>query len=325
MDRNAIRLRVYIDIDGTILFEPRDGTEREDLDFQLICDGLAEFLAFVSAHCEPYWLSYRTRLGSVQALEERLFDHLPEIARSIPAAGWTGFKHEAIDLDSNFVWFEDGLDDVDREFLTTHGRLDAFVTVDMTNRRNPILMLDAVKARLAATGPSKPAPPPTPGTAAAALPVRRRLIFLDFDGVLHADGEEVFAKLELFERYLAQMPDAQIVISSSWRQAHDVEFLKSVFSPSLRHRIVGITPTLDDGYDPGGRQREIEAFLRDARLDGDSASWIALDDAAFYFDDNCPHLVVVPAERAFGEAEGCVLLEWYAAAGSGAPVPTTIV
>ena len=92
MDRNAKRLRVYLDIDGTILFEPRDGTEREDLDFQLVCDGLAEFLTFVIAHCEPYWLSYRTRLGSVQALDERLFDHLPEIARAIPAADWTEFK-----------------------------------------------------------------------------------------------------------------------------------------------------------------------------------------------------------------------------------------
>jgi hypothetical protein len=86
-----------------------------------------------------------------------------------------------------------------------------------------------------------------------------------------------------------------------------------------------VSPTLEEGYDPGGRQREIEAFLRAANLDGASSSWVALDDAAFYFDEHCPHLIVVPAERGFGDAEGRALLEWYSAGGSGAPILTAIV
>jgi len=85
------KLVVYLDVDGTILYEPRDGTEREDLDFQLVCDGLEELLDFVLAHCKPYWLSYRAHLGRTAALAERLFPHLPACARIRPALtrqGW---------------------------------------------------------------------------------------------------------------------------------------------------------------------------------------------------------------------------------------------
>ncbi len=142
------RLRVYIDIDGTILFEPRDGTELEDLDFQLVCEGLAEFLEFVVLHCEPYWLSYRTRLGAIKALEERLYPHIPEIARSIPAANWKTFKHEAIAPGSPFVWFDDDIEPEDVAWLTSKGHLEAHVLMDATNRSNPLIMLREVKSRL---------------------------------------------------------------------------------------------------------------------------------------------------------------------------------
>ena len=79
-------------------------------------------------------MSYRARLGSSASLEERLFPHLPTIARAIPAANWDQFKHEAIDPGAEFVWFEDNLEDEDEAWLHTHGRRDAFVLVDRTNR-----------------------------------------------------------------------------------------------------------------------------------------------------------------------------------------------
>jgi hypothetical protein len=142
------RLLVYLDIDGTILFDAGDEETPEGLDFQHVCNGLAEFLEFVVAHCDPYWLSYRARLGCMERLEERLFPHLPDIARSIPAARWDEFKHEAIDPQSHFIWFEDGLEREDEEWLQRHDRLDAFVLVDHTNRDNPRLMLEEVRARL---------------------------------------------------------------------------------------------------------------------------------------------------------------------------------
>jgi hypothetical protein len=142
------RLRVYIDIDGTILFDAGVEETPEGLDFQHVCDGLADFLEFVVAHCEPYWLSYRSRLGSALRLEERLFPHLPDVARSIPPANWDQFKHEAIDPRSDFVWFEDNLEDEDAAWLDQHGRRDAFVLVDRTNRDNPQVMLRELRTRM---------------------------------------------------------------------------------------------------------------------------------------------------------------------------------
>ena len=142
------RLRVYLDIDGTILFDALDQETPEGLDFQLVGDGLAELLEFVVANCEPYWLSYRARLGNASALEERLFPHLPEIARSIAPAHRDQFKHEAIDPTSSFVWFEDGLEAEDEAWLERYNQQDAFVFVDRTNRENPRLILEEIRARL---------------------------------------------------------------------------------------------------------------------------------------------------------------------------------
>ena len=143
------RLRAYIDIDGTILYEPDDGTTcHDDLDFQLVCEGLAEFLEFVVRHCEPYWLSYRTRLGTLRHLEDRLYRHLPEIARVIPAAHWKGFKHEGVAPEAPFVWFDDDLEPEDVAWLMSNNHLGAHVQMDATNRGNPRLMIREVQSRM---------------------------------------------------------------------------------------------------------------------------------------------------------------------------------
>jgi hypothetical protein len=38
----------------------------------------------------------------------------------------------------------------------------------------------------------------------------RKILFLDFDGVLHPDGAGLFSKLGLFEEYLSKMPEAEL-------------------------------------------------------------------------------------------------------------------
>jgi hypothetical protein len=77
-----------------------------------------------------------------------LFPHLPHVARSIPPAYWDQFKHEGVDLQSDFVWFEDDLEPEDAAWLQRHDRLDAFVRVDRTNRDNPRLMMREVRSRM---------------------------------------------------------------------------------------------------------------------------------------------------------------------------------
>jgi hypothetical protein len=142
----------------------------------------------------------------------------------------------------------------------------------------------------------------------------RKILFLDFDGVLHSDGSGSFSKLDLFEECLSKMPEVEIVISSTWRETDSIEQLRNYFSAHVRDRIIGITPSLEGGYECGGRQREIEAFLGSAGLDGENASWVALDDIPLFFEDDCPNLVLADSSQGFTESNGKSLLEWYESA-----------
>lgn len=139
----------------------------------------------------------------------------------------------------------------------------------------------------------------------------RKILFLDFDGVLHADLENDFSRLPDFERCLQAMPELEIVISSSWRELHPLETLKTIFRPEVRSRIIAATPVLEGGYEMGGRQREIEAFLRSARLDASNAAWVALDDIPLFFDPGCSFLILVDPTKGFGEVERLYLSIWY--------------
>lgn len=139
----------------------------------------------------------------------------------------------------------------------------------------------------------------------------RKILFLDFDGVLHPDGVALFSQLGVFEEYLSQMPDVEVVISSTWREDHSLEELKKYFSHSVQDRIVGTTPSLEDGYDCGGRQREIQAFLDSASLNSTNCAWIALDDMQLFFESDCPNLIVTDSSKGFTASDGHSLLEWY--------------
>ena len=137
----------------------------------------------------------------------------------------------------------------------------------------------------------------------------RKIIFLDFDGVLHPDGIGLFSQLGVFEECVLRMKDVEIVISSSWRETDTLDQLRSHFTHLLQERIVGITPSLDDGYDSGGRQREIETFLDSAGLNKQNCFWIALDDTQLFFDDDYPNLLLTDASQGFTASDSQSLLE----------------
>lgn len=139
----------------------------------------------------------------------------------------------------------------------------------------------------------------------------KKILFLDFDGVLHPDGIGLFTKRELFESYLLKMPDVEIIISSTWREDHSLDELKKYFSSQVHDKISGITPSLEDGCDSGGRQREIHAFLESEGLSSENAVWVALDDMAMFFESGYPHLILTDPTQGFSESNGESLLAWY--------------
>ncbi|SCK11202.1 hypothetical protein VAR608DRAFT_0552 [Variovorax sp. HW608] len=124
------------------------------------------------------------------------------------------------------------------------------------------------------------------------------ILFLDFDGVLHPEGEghlpveAPFCFLPRLEALLREYADVQVVISSAWRERLSLEQLREIFSEGLRHRIIGTTPWPGRdpaGYVPARREREIVAWLE--ANGGVAQPWVALDDAEWQFDDHMDKLV----------------------------------
>lgn len=139
----------------------------------------------------------------------------------------------------------------------------------------------------------------------------RKILFLDFDGVLHPDGIGLFSKLGLLEEYLLKMPEIEIVISSTWRDTETLDELKRYFSEIVQDKIIGVTPSLEDGCDCGGRQREIDSYLSANGLNSMNAAWIALDDMAIFFEEDYRHLILTDSRKGFSEDNGNSLLAWY--------------
>ena len=139
-----------------------------------------------------------------------------------------------------------------------------------------------------------------------------RVLFLDFDGVLHPEGcgaSMEFMYSENFCEVMAQVDPAgevPIVISSMWRFDEDLKRLRSHLEPRLGRQVVGVTPDRcpkEDGQSGGWgthavsgvthgiRQDEIETWMQ---LHAPGAQWLAIDDRADAFAVRCPHLFLVP-------------------------------
>lgn len=123
-------------------------------------------------------------------------------------------------------------------------------------------------------------------------PISTMLIFLGFDGVMHAvAGDRVlFAHRDAFEALLREHARVEVVITSSWREIFDLDTLREDhFSRDIQPRIIDVTPLI-----PGAmRWQEIQAYLDETRYAG---PYIVLDDDASEFPDGwAPLLLCEPA------------------------------
>lgn len=137
------------------------------------------------------------------------------------------------------------------------------------------------------------------------------VLFLDFDGVTHAEPytpASAFEKLHLIEAVIRVAGDVQIVISSSWREDHTLDELRCVFSPDLRQLVVGVTPDLWNPEQPITHLREAEcrAWLDEYRP---GSQWVALDDRPTWFSPNCPNLLVTDTPQGFLRSQENLLRE----------------
>lgn len=126
----------------------------------------------------------------------------------------------------------------------------------------------------------------------------KKFIFLDFDGVLHGEGQfsnGLFEHIDAFcETVKPFVNNTSIVISSSWRESHSLNELKCIFESEVANIIVGITPQRKDSYNRGGRQKEIQDYCNEFHIAQED--WIALDDMKILFEKVCPNLILTNNE-----------------------------
>lgn len=100
-----------------------------------------------------------------------------------------------------------------------------------------------------------------------------RLIFLDFDGVVHEargdlEDDQYFEWLPILAEAISPYPDVHVAVHSSWRHIHTAEELRG-FMRRLGERYLGAIP-------PGTRERAIREYLRRAQHVRD---YLVIDDA----------------------------------------------
>lgn len=132
------------------------------------------------------------------------------------------------------------------------------------------------------------------------------IIFLDFDGVLHGYGQPSFQHLPAFEAILRSNPHVEVVFSTSWREHHVLDRLRSFFSEDIRPRLIGVTPFLDVNREPPYvdfvRHKEILLWLG-AQQNPRGQEWVALDDDHREFPPNCPELITCNPKQGLGDTE----------------------
>lgn len=144
------------------------------------------------------------------------------------------------------------------------------------------------------------------------------LVFLDFDGVLHpnqATPEQRFQHVDALMDLLDEHPEAELVVSSSWRFHFSWEELQA----EVPHRLAARLTAATGQALPGRIQRhaEVSAFVRRLEAEGQGARpWCALDDCSWEFPPDCDELIACDGARGIQEPELCRLQGWLSQLGS---------
>lgn len=134
----------------------------------------------------------------------------------------------------------------------------------------------------------------------------RRLLFLDFDGVLHpasAPEGQLFCRVPHLQQALSHHC-CDLVISSSWRHHFSMGQLLAFLPRDLQVRVVGVTGPNHIGRWP--RYQEIQNYL----MANGNPSWRALDDALLEFPKYCPELLLCDPNVGFDTAHATGIGKW---------------
>lgn len=136
-----------------------------------------------------------------------------------------------------------------------------------------------------------------------------KLLFLDFDGVLHpyfGPEESYFCRLDfLMEALGSNTKGLEVIISSSWRFHFPLDEILGYFPEAMQKLIAGATPEVEPGRHQ--RYREIRAYLSQYKKLPD---WRALDDDIIGFPENCSQLIACDYRVGFDNSGAQRLQLW---------------
>ena len=118
-------MKIYLDIDGVLL----DTKEYKQMPY------LKEFLTtvFEISKGKVYWLSTHTKHGesdvALYHLEEALDKDIFEMIKGVKNTKWDTLKTEGIDINSDFLWFDDVIFQAEYNFLESIGKEHCLIKV----------------------------------------------------------------------------------------------------------------------------------------------------------------------------------------------------
>lgn len=130
-------MNIYLDIDGVLI---GTNSPREDI---------ISFIRYLLDHYpgSTYWLTTHCKGGVNRCAEWLrmngfLADLVDEMDRIIKPTDWETIKTEAINLDQDFIWFDDSLFEMERKTLEAYCALDCFYRM---NPKDPEAAKKALK------------------------------------------------------------------------------------------------------------------------------------------------------------------------------------
>jgi hypothetical protein len=133
LQRPGTLLKVYIDIDGVLLRNGKNGPE--------LIPRFCRVIRYLRANFDCYWLTTHVRHGSGSAgARAKLAPFLKkarinaEILDGIKPTEWETLKTEAIDFGRPFIWLDDDPLPTERRILQEKGCSDSLVDIDWHKR-----------------------------------------------------------------------------------------------------------------------------------------------------------------------------------------------
>lgn len=109
---------IYIDIDGVIV-----SLNPTTKPYPRLVPDAVYFLNWAKKNFNCYFLTCWS--------EEALKDLLPIIVEwNIPICSWKYMKTEAIDMERDFIWLEDGILEEEKDILKKYNKIDNYIYID---------------------------------------------------------------------------------------------------------------------------------------------------------------------------------------------------